>query len=105
MLGSPPLFALSGICGTYFVLWLASHIHGRLFTLIGENSLIIMGTHQLVLYTVPARSDILWIACVFVLIAAVEAAFIFAINRFCPWLIGKTGKGVSHDGVKTGNGA
>ena len=59
---------------------------------IGENALTIMGTHQLVLYTVPGNSSPLWVLGVTCLIAAVEAVLILAVNRFCPMLVGKRRK-------------
>lgn len=52
---------------------------------------VVMGTHQLVLYTIPASSS-LWVAGTFVLIALVEAAVIYVTNTFCPFLIGKSKK-------------
>lgn len=69
-LKSPLLYIISGICGAYFV----------------------MGTHQLVLYTIPKSASILWIIGTFALIAAVEAALIFTVNKFCPFLVGKSRK-------------
>ena len=48
-----------------------------------------MGTHQLVLYTVPGNSNPLWVLGVTCLIAAVEAVLILAVNRICPEMVGK----------------
>ena len=87
---NPLLFAASGICGLYFILGISRYIHFKWLRLLGENSLVIMGTHQLVLYTIPAGSSILWIAETFVLIALIEAVVIYVTNKFCPFLIGKS---------------
>lgn len=88
----PPLFLLGGVCGLYFVLGLARLMDRRWLAWIGQNTLVIMGTHQLVLYTIPGNSSPLWVAGVFVLIAAVETAVVYLTNRFCPELIGKKRK-------------
>ena len=66
--------------------------HEHEHALVGENALTIMGTHQLVLYTIPKSASILWIIGTFALIAAVEAALIFTVNKFCPFLVGKSRK-------------
>ena len=71
---------------------------------IGENALTIMGTHQLVLYTIPGNSSPLWVLGMFCLIAAVEAVLIITINRFCPMLVGKRRKETSNVRNETANG-
>lgn len=47
--GNPVLYVLSAIAGTLFVLCLSTHIKSRFLTFYGENSLIPMGTHELIL--------------------------------------------------------
>lgn len=91
-LDNPVLYLVSGICGTYFVMGIARLIPWKWVGCIGQNALTIMGTHQLVLYTVKIGSSPLWVVGSFLLIAAVEAVLIFAINRFCPMLVGKKRK-------------
>ena len=88
-LRTPVLYLISGVCGLYFVMGIARLIPWKWPTKIGENALTIMGTHQLVLYTVPGNSSPLWVLGVLCLIAAVEAVLILAVNRFCPVLVGK----------------
>lgn len=96
VLRSPLLYLVSGVCGTYFVLGLASRIPWKWPSRIGENALTIMGTHQLVLYTIPGNSSPLWVGGMFLLIAAVEAALILIINRVCPALVGRPRKERTH---------
>lgn len=88
----PPLFLIGGVCGLYFILGLARLMDFKPLTYIGKNTLVIMGTHQLVLYTIPKSSSPLWVIGTFVLIAAVELIVIYVTNRFCPELIGKRRK-------------
>lgn len=88
----PPLFIVDGLCGAYFTLGIARYLNFKWVRLIGENSLVIMGTHQLVLYTVPYNSSFVWIIGVFGLIAVIEALVILATNKLCPFLIGKSKK-------------
>ena len=88
-LTSPVLYLISGVCGVYFVMGIAHLIPWKWPAKIGENALTIMGTHQLVLYTLPGNSSPLWVLGVFCLIAVVEAALVLTVNRFCPMLVGK----------------
>ena len=85
----PPLFLISGVCGLYVILCLARLVDRKWLMCIGNQTLVIMGTHQLVLYTLPAASGIGWICGTFALIAVVEVAVCFITNRLCPVLIGK----------------
>ena len=97
VLCAPALSLISGTCGASFILGLARRIPWKWLAWIGQNTLVIMGTHQLVLYTIPGNSSPLWVAGVFVLIAAVETAVVYLTNRFCPELIGKKRKEPSYD--------
>lgn len=84
-----PLFLLGGVSGLYFVLGIAKLISCKPLAYIGENTLVIMGTHQLVLYTIAASSSLVWVCVALALIAVIEIVVIFTTNRFCPRLIGK----------------
>ena len=103
VLRTPMLYLISGMCGLYFVMGIARLNPWRWPTKIGENALTIMGTHQLVLYTVPGNSSLLWVLGVFCLIAAVETVLILAMNRFCPVLVGKRRKEPSDVRNETAN--
>ncbi len=92
VLRTPPLYFMSGVCGLYFVMGIARLIPWKWPTKIGENALTVMGTHQLVLYTVRGHGSILWVLGMFCLIAAVEAVLILTVNRLCPMLVGKKRK-------------
>jgi fucose 4-O-acetylase-like acetyltransferase len=89
---NPLIFVVGGICGTYLILGISKYVHVKLLRLLGENSIVILGTHQLVLYTVHSSSSFLWIVGIFFSIVVIEIALIFLLNRFCPFLIGKTKK-------------
>lgn len=105
VLRTPVLYLISGVCGLYFVMGIARLIPRKLPTKIGENALTIMGTHQLVLYTVPGNSSPLWVLGVICLIVAVETVLILAVNRFCPVLVGKRRKELSDARNETANRA
>ena len=92
VLRTPMLYLVSGVCGSYFVMGIARLIPWKWSAKIGENALTIMGTHQLVLYTLPGNSSPLWVLGVFCLIAAVDVVLILAVNRFCPVIVGKKRK-------------
>ena len=102
-LTSPVLYLISGVCGLYFVMGIARSIQWKWPAKIGENALTIMGTHQLVLYTLPEDSNLLWVLGVLCLIATVETVLILATNRFCPVLVGKRRKELSDVRNKTAN--
>lgn len=85
-LDNPVLYLVSGICGTYFVMGIARLIPWKWVGCIGQNALTIMGTHQLVLYTVKIGSSPLWVVGSFLLIAAVEAVLILRLTDFAQCL-------------------
>lgn len=103
VLRTPALYLISGVCGLYFVMGIARLISWKWPTKIGENALTIMGTHQLVLYTVPGNSNPLWMLGVTCLIIAVEAVLILAVNHVCPALVGKRRKELSDARNETAN--
>lgn len=96
ILESPLLFWLSGVCGLHSVLAAARLLPWKWLGNIGENSLTIMGTHQLVQYTVPASSSPLRVLGMLLLIAAVELVVVAVTNRFCPFLVGKRRRETHH---------
>lgn len=96
VLKSPVLFWVSGVCGLYSVLSVAQLLPWRWLERVGENTLTVMGTHQLVQYTVPASSSLLSVGGMLLLIAAVETAVVTLTNRFCPFLVGKGRKERKH---------
>ena len=89
MVESPVMFVISSLSGLYFVLGISRMIRFRWLQWLGENSLTIMGTHQLVLYTIPGNASPLWVLGMFALIIAIEIPVILCCNRFCPFLVGK----------------
>lgn len=91
-LRSPALFLISGVCGLYLVMGTARLIPWKRLANIGENSLTVMGTHQLVLYTVTGSSSPLWVIGIFMMIVVAETFIILVVNRICPTLIGKRRK-------------
>ena len=85
----PPLFLLCGLAGTSFVLGVSKMIRWRPLAWLGENSIVVMGTHQLVLYTLRGTSSPLWILGILILVFGIEVILIWLLDRFCPVLIGK----------------
>ena len=85
----PPLFLLGGLAGTWLTLYLSKKIHWAPLRWFGQNSLVVMGTHQLLIYTIPAASSPLWILGMLLFTLAVESLLIALLNRFFPVLIGK----------------
>ena len=77
----PIVFLVGGIAGLILILALAKSIRFSSLAWFGRNSLIIMGTHQLVLYTVRGQTSFLWIIWMTVLILAAEVIVIFCVER------------------------
>ena len=97
----PPLFLLCALAGTSFVLGVSKMIRWRPLAWLGENSIVVMGTHQLALYTVRGSTSPLWVLSVFALILALEVPLILLLNRFCPFFVGKRFKGEHHEKKRT----
>lgn len=92
---NPVTLVLAGISGTYLVLALARRIAHPILSKTGEQSLVIMGTHQLVIYVMTALvpgmrgGSVLWGAGLLAAICIFEIMMIFVLNRYFPWFIGK----------------
>ena len=86
---NPLVFLAGGISGLYIVNSVSQIITCKWLCWLGQNTLIVMGTHQLVLYTIPVDSGFIWVIGVLVLICAIEVPLIFVTNSFCPCLVGK----------------
>lgn len=95
---NPVTLVLAGTSGTYLVLALARRFAYPVLSKTGEQSLVIMGTHQLVIYVmtalVPGMRDgsLLWGAGLLAVIIVFEIAMIFVLNRYFPRFIGKNSK-------------
>lgn len=85
----PLLLLFCGLTGLYCTLGIAKMIHWRPLTWLGENSIVVMGSHQIVLYTAHSSTSLLWVLKIFAVILGIEVALIWLLNRICPVLIGK----------------
>lgn len=52
--GNPIMYIISALSGTVFVLCLSTHIKNKFLTSYGKNSLVALGTHELILEFFPA---------------------------------------------------
>lgn len=78
--GNPLLYVLSAVSGTIFVLCLSTHIKSRFLTFYGKESLIALGSHELIISLFPAPSIYNW----FPLVLIVSA--IMCIYRLIPYM-------------------
>ena len=92
VMDNPIVFALGGLAGLYAVFCISSLIQWRWLCWLGENTLIIMGTHQLVLYTIPASVSPFWVIGVMAVIFIIEIPLIYITEQYCPMLVGKARK-------------
>lgn len=88
-------FIASGILGTVFVVGISALLHTKLMCVIGHESLIIMGTHQLIKYCIISLWPEFWIfsrtnAVIFLVsVCFFECLYIPLINKTFPGLVGK----------------
>lgn len=94
-LGNPIIFLIAGIAGSYMIVRVSRIIHSSKLSYIGDHSLSIMGTHQII-------SDILFpffgIELVspfpslraFIAIILFELPLVPLMDKYVPFLIGKT---------------
>ena len=96
--GNPLTLLLAGISGTCLVLFIARRFSCGLLRKAGAQTLIIMGTHQLVIYAMTAwfsamrGGSILWGLVLLTSILVFEGPVVYILNRFFPLLLGRKRK-------------
>lgn len=94
IVNDPFLYFTGSVAGTYFIIQLSKHIRFAPLNYAGQNSLIIMGTHQAILlpiryyFNIPEFSLYSGLI-VLALVILLEFPVIYLFNRFVPFLIGK----------------
>ena len=93
--GSRVLFLLGSVVGTGFILNISKRTDCKTLQFFGQNSLVILGSHYPIIRMVKhffqfeefsAFSGILF----FVILVPVEMFIIMFINRYLPFVVGKT---------------
>lgn len=91
---NPALYVVAAIAGTLLLFCIGNRIHcPKAITFFSVNSVIILGTHQTMLYAFAwgfgdSFIKTNWLPLFFFIIAA-EIPIVFLINRFAPFMIGK----------------
>ena len=98
--GSPPLYILSALSGTFFVLEGSKFLSSRMLNHYGRNSLIVLGTHQAInlafrdrvlgLESYPTGLGLL----AFVGITLIQLPLIYLFNKYIPFLVGRNKQAV-----------
>ncbi len=95
-LNNPALYVISSICGTIVLLIISNLLSSQLLEFWGENSIIILGTHQMLLYVIYKLmgKDYSVFTAVFLwaFVMLLEYPIIKVINKCAPWVIGKARK-------------
>ena len=90
---NPLLYVLSSLFGTILLLQVATRIDAPLLEYWGRNSIVILGTHQLILHVlfrwIGRSYSILVALLIWAGIMAIEIPVIGIINRCFPFVIGK----------------
>lgn len=92
---NPITFALGGISGTVLILGISRIVPCRMVSTAGNHTLTIMGTHQLIIYTlctlIPTLcgGSLLDGFMLFAVILIVEAPAVNLIEQFLPFFVGK----------------
>lgn len=94
--GNPVTLVVGGIAGTLLILGISRILQCKIVTyVIGNNTLSIMGTHQLVIYALSALAPGLYGGGIGkgIMLAAAITAFeipvVWLIDRYLPFLVGK----------------
>lgn len=94
-LGNPIIFLVAGFAGSYMIIRISRHIHSSKLAYIGDHSLTIMGTHQIITDTVFGYLGIelttpLTSLEAFAAIVLLELPIIPLFDTCVPFLIGKS---------------
>lgn len=81
--GNPVVFFAGTITGAYFCISMCRLFPSKLLALVGKNSLILMGTHQLFIYYLPVGR--IFKLCT---IALAEIPIVMIIRRYFPFCVG-----------------
>ena len=92
--GSVPLYIISALAGTFFVLEGSKRISSRLLNHYGRNTLTVLGTHQVINLPIHTMTGIaeyspLLGTLIFLGISLIQLPLIFLFDRLIPFLIGK----------------
>lgn len=92
--GSVPLYIISALSGTFFVLEGSKHISSRLLNHYGRNTLTVLGTHQVINLPIRTLTGIAEYSplpgtFIFLGISLIQLPLIFLFDRLIPFLIGK----------------
>lgn len=95
---NPVTLVVGGVSGTVLILGVSRMLHCRLLTAIGKYTLIIMGTHQLVIYMLAALTPDLYGGSftkgigILLLIILFEVPVIYICNRYLYMCVGRNKK-------------
>ena len=82
-IGNPIIYAVGVIFGAYLCISLCHLFPSKLLALVGNNSLILMGTHQNIIYNIPINKILLTI-----IVLVVEVPVVWIIKTFFPNCVG-----------------
>ena len=88
------VFHLTALAGSYLVLCVSQLLRAQLLLHYGKNSLIVLGTHfpinRAVKHYLKIEHFSTWNGCIYLLLQlAYELVFIFVINRYLPFILGR----------------
>lgn len=92
---NPITLVIGGISGTLLIIGISRILHCKMITNIGNHTLTIMGTHQLVIYAMPvlipimAGSSIVYGIELLVGIILFEMPVVYLIDKYLPFLVGR----------------
>lgn len=92
---NPITLIVGGISGTVLILGISRILHCKVITNIGNHTLTIMGTHQLVIYfmplLIPALETDSIVYGIFVLVGIIlfEIPIVYLMDKYLPFLVGR----------------
>ncbi|MCD8356566.1 MAG: acyltransferase family protein [Clostridia bacterium] len=91
---NPITLVVGGVSGTILMLGISQILKGKWISIIGQHTLTIMGTHQLVIYAMSALVPSVYGSIskgilLFVIIIIFEIPVVYLIDRFLPFFAGR----------------
>lgn len=98
-LGNPCTFLIAGICGTCMIFGMARRFSSKMTETVGQHTLTIMGTHQLIIYAFIASvgreiydGSIYYGFALLVMVIVIEIPLVYLVDKYLYFLVGKTQK-------------
>lgn len=92
-INNPIYMVIGGLIGTYLIIGIAKHIDNKLFQYIGQNTIIILATHSILIKPLHTLFKLEYsnksLVFLLIMIIIIELPIIYICNKYFPKLVGK----------------